>query len=138
MDAADEGVEAAVEASYTEALRNRSKEVYDESTANKRVAGRLGGTKKPTLLEVSLTIHHDLVALNDTLITLIDSISNRPPSPPCSAGKEGKKREKKEVKKVKTKEKKMEAKEESSPTTASLKHYQSYIKRTRIISATTG
>ena len=37
-----------------EALRAHATEVYDAITAHKRVEGRLGGSKKPTQLDMSL------------------------------------------------------------------------------------
>ena len=49
--------------------------VYTKIVARRRVTGRMGGSKRPTQLDVSLPILKEFISLNGTMTHLTDSIS---------------------------------------------------------------
>lgn len=57
-------------ANAIEALHAHGLELCNTITAHRRVSSRLGGTKKPTQLDISLAILKEFVTLNDTLTKL--------------------------------------------------------------------
>ena len=57
-----------------EELMAYATELYANVMAHRRVAGRLGGTKKPTQLDISMAILKEFMALNETMTVMSDSI----------------------------------------------------------------
>ena len=55
-------------------LRDYAADLYTDTNTANRVAKRLGDSKKPTQLEVSIAILKEFVTLNDTMTIMSDSI----------------------------------------------------------------